>query len=354
MFCYVHIPFCESKCSYCRFASFSDFDALKIQLYVDFLCKQITAYQSKYSDRLESIYFWWGTPSLLKTPQLQIIIETLRSKYQIVPTAEITLETTPQNISLQSLKDWQNMWVNRVSLWVQSLNNKTLQEIWRYTKEDIYKWLTNLSQSDIAHISIDFIIGLPYTQIGDVQKDIIQLIQRFPKIQHISVYMLEDYYYPKNWAWVSLSVEEITWEYLKVRNFLQTQWFNRYELSNFAREGYECKHNTAYWNHSPVVAFWLDAHGYIDGKRYAYPNTFKKYYTGDFAYQEELIPQDIALEKIMFWLRTTGVENIYLQNANQKKIQEFIDWGYLKRDGENIVLQDLGMGIMDYIIKEII
>ena len=143
MFVYIHIPFCESKCKYCRFASFWWLQELKINKYVNYLIKEINPpIPNPFPPRekvdkksLKTIYFWWWTPSVLKIEQLEEIINLINLKKH--KKVEITLETTPSNLTENNLIWWKNIWINRISIWVQSLNNDTLKEIWRGNKWDI-------------------------------------------------------------------------------------------------------------------------------------------------------------------------------------------------------------------------
>jgi coproporphyrinogen III oxidase-like Fe-S oxidoreductase len=303
---------------------------------------------------LESIYFWWGTPSILSEQQLSKIIWTVETKFGYHKNIEITLESTPQNITPWNIKAWEKLWINRISTGVQSLNLKTLKEIGRVTPKMIFEWLWNLEKSKIQNISVDFIIGLPYTKPWDVQKDISRILKAYPYITHVSVYMLEDYYYPDHWASNSFSHDLYQQEYDQVQAFLLTKGYQRYEISNFARPWYACQHNQAYWNHTSMIAFWLDAHGYIDGKRYAYPNTFTKYYTGKLAYEEVLTPEEVRLEKYMFWLRTQGISLTLEPFLDAKKIEYFIEHWHLYKTKTHLVLHEASTSILDHILQEII
>lgn len=353
MFAYIHIPFCESKCKYCKFSSFSKIEESKIKFYIDFLIKSIEENTWKI-ESLDSIYFWWWTPSSIDQKYIVEVIEVLKKKYWFKDDIEITIETTPQNITNENIEIWEKNWVNRVSVWVQSLLEKTLYEIWRDKKEKILKWLTLLDNSKIKSISVDFIIGLPFVEKGWVKNDITYILDTFKSVNHISVYMLEDYYYWEKWKDLILKEEDFLSEYLEIKDLLNEREFLRYELSNFAKIGYECKHNKAYWNHSDIVAFWLGAHGFQDWKRYAFWDTFTSYYSWKKLYEEWLSKSDIVLECIMFWLRTTGISQDLQTYLDMNKVKYYLEEKFLEKKWETLILGEKGITLLDYILKEII
>nr|MDD3720303.1 radical SAM family heme chaperone HemW [Candidatus Gracilibacteria bacterium] len=358
MFCYIHIPFCESRCKYCRFSTFVENDNLKKQFYVDFLVKSIENNNLGFKiqeSNLKSIYFGGGTPTSLSNIQLLSIIQTLKEKFNFSHNIEITLETTPNNITSKNLEEWDKMGINRLSLGIQTLNNNALNEIGRIDKNEIFEKLNLLRLSKIKNISVDFIIGLPYVNKGETFKDISYILDNYSFVKHISLYMLEDYYdYPESWQKLSIKEEDFLGEYVMCKNYLEEKGFYRYELSNFAKKDFQCKHNKAYWNHSELIAFGLSAHGFLNNTRYTYPNTFSKYYTGLIEFDEKLSKKDIFLEKVMFGLRTNGLEKDIYEKLNMLKINEFINGKMLEIKNNKLIIKDIGVVILDYIIKEIL
>lgn len=369
MFSYIHIPFCESKCKYCRFASIWKISNILIDKYIKHLLNDIKDFKRpvKNAGLLSSIYFWWWTPSILQKSDLQEIINTLKNKFWLKENIEITLETTPKNITKENLISWQSLWINRISIWIQTLNNKTLEFIWRDNKETILNWLELIKNSKIENISVDFIIWLPYVKSWEILNNIKYILENYSYIKHISVYMLEDYYvwekddssfqkitYPIDWKNLWLQEDEYLSEYLEIKKYLEIKWFKRYELSNFAKESYECKHNRWYWDHSEIVWFWLWSHSFVNNFRYAYKDDFIGYYWGKLEYEEEILQKDIFLEKILFWLRTSGINKEIYNKLNQTKINEFINSWLLEIKNENLTITDNGISLIDKIILEII
>ncbi len=387
MFCYIHIPFCQSRCKYCRFSTFAWKPDLDKEIYVDYLVKNIengvlhtpctlaiSQWQNSESQKtLNSIYFWWWTPTSLSNSQLEKIIIALKNKFSFGKDIEITLETTINNITEENLIIWKKIWINRLSIWIQTLNNESLKEIWRSSKEEIIEKLDiienlfkknchSLEEGNLPcicfnwlSISLDFIIWLPYVKKWELLQDLKFIIEKYDFINHISLYMLEEYYdYPEKWQDLSISEEDFLEEYLLCKNYLEEKWFKRYELSNFAKKWYECKHNKAYWNHKNMLAFWLWAHWFLDWVRYAYPNNFTDYYSWKLDYVEELSNKDLFLEKIMFGLRTIWLEQEIYKKLNQEKTKYFIEQKLLDFKQDKLVLLDNWVVLIDYIIKEIV
>lgn len=363
MFSYIHIPFCESKCKYCRFASFWWIQDLKVKKYVKFLINEIKSFNTYYISQ-ESIYFWWWTPSILSISQLQTILDLFEKKGK---DTEITLETTPKNITLENIIWWKSIWINRLSIWVQSLNDKTLKEIWRGQKWDIICALDNIKQIWFENVSLDFIIWLPYVNNWELKKNIEFLLDNYDFIKHISVYMLEDYYdadsekdtnfekvtYPKDWSVLWIKEEDFLWEYIEIKSFLEERWFNRYEISNFSKPWFECRHNKAYWDHSEISWFWLWASYFLNKTRYTNSDNFSDYYTNNNKFSEKLTSRELFLESIMFGLRTTGIKKENYKLLNQEKIQEFIENWFLKYEESFLKLNDKWIVFLDYILREI-
>lgn len=368
MFCYIHIPFCESRCKYCRFSTFVEKDEIKKQFYVDYLIKNINDFNSQLIspniknelNPLKSIYFWGWTPTSLSNFQLAKIIDSLKNKFSFLNNIEITLETTPNNISFQNIENWSKMWINRLSLWIQSLNEKALSEIWRIDKKWILDKLDIIenyfaTNKTIISISLDFIIWLPFVKKWETKDDINYILSNYTFVKHISLYMLEDYYdYPKKWQELSIKDEDFLWEYINCKKYLNKKWFAKYELSNFAKLDFECKHNQAYWNHSKICAFWLSAHWYLDKYRYWYKNDFKAYYKWDFEYIEKLSENDIFLEKSMFWLRTSWLEENIYKNFDKQKLIELREKKLLKFIDNKLLVTDKWVILLDYVLKELI
>jgi oxygen-independent coproporphyrinogen-3 oxidase len=340
---YIHIPFCEQKCNYCRFASTWKIQNLHIEKYVNFLCEEIKNQKSdifhkRNKNIIETIYFWWWTPWVLNLKQFEKIFKTIKNNFFLDKNCEISIETTPDKISEENLIWWKKLWINRISIWVQTLNEKSLKEIWRWEKWDILKALKNIKNNLIKNISLDFIIWLPYVKKWEILENIKFILNNYNFIKHISIYMLEDYYsadkiietkydnitYPKIWGKLWLNEEDFLEEYSNIKSFLLKKWFVNYEISNFAKSWYESRHNKWYWNHKEVFAFGMWAWWYVNWLRYLNADNFKDYYAWKKIFEEKLDKDNIFLEKVMFWLRTSWLKKEFYKKLNQEKITYFI------------------------------
>jgi oxygen-independent coproporphyrinogen-3 oxidase len=321
------------------------------------------------SAKINTIYFWWWTPWVLREKQLDKIFTAIKVNYTFTKNIEITLEVTPDTVSKESVELWKKVWINRISMWVQTLNSKSLEVIWRGSKGDIEAALKILKEAHLEKISmsVDFIIWLPYVKKWEIVANIEYLLKNYGFITHISVYMLEDYYnadkiietkydnitYPENWWKLWLHEDQYLEEYVDVKKFLEEKWFFRYEISNFAKKWYECTHNQWYWSHKEVKAFWLWAYWYVDWVRYANSENFTQYYAGKKIYESELTQKDIFIEKMMFQLRTTWLrKNVYSQ-LNQEKITELLQEKFLIKKSDRIILSDKWVLVMDTILSQI-
>jgi len=367
-YCYIHIPFCELKCKYCRFASIWVSQKLKIDFYIKNLISEIKKSPYK-KEILNSVYFGGWTPSVLSEKQLSEILSALKNKFSFSKNIEITIESTPNNVTKENLQIWKKIWINRVSIWIQTLNLESLIEINRGNKGDIEKCFSNLENfNNIENISLDFIIWLPYVFSGEILENIKYILEKYNFVKHISVYMLEEYYsadkiietkfdnitYPKNWNKLWISQEEYLKEYIWIKNYLIEKWFNNYEISNFGKSWFECNHNKAYWNHKEILAFWMWAWGFVDWKRYLNADNFLDYYNWKKIFEDKLSKNDIFLEKLMFGLRTFWIKKEIYDKLDKEKIEYFIENWYLKKESNKIILSDSWILVMDYILKEII
>lgn len=321
MLCYIHIPFCAKRCKYCQFALTINKKS-KMKIYLSHLLKEIENF-NHIDNKLETLYLWGGTPTSYTPSELSMILSKLKEKFEFDKNLEFTLETTPDNVTENNLKAWKDMWVTRISMWVQSLDNKVLKEVTREDNSKIFQAL-DILENNFENVNIDFIIGLPYQKKWDLIKNIRVLIDKYTCIKHISPYMLEDYNYTSDWDNLIMNESILADEYKDVIKYLNSRWFKRYELSNTAKKNYKCKHNLWYWRHKEYVWFGLSSGSFLDGQRIQNSEDFKEYYL----WKKEintLTEEDIKEEKIIFWLRGQGV-NTEIFNCTHKVLQLEKEW----------------------------
>lgn len=278
---YIHIPFCIQKCYYCDFISYTNKEE-KIEVYIQALKKEIEEESKQKEGEVTTIYFGGGTPSLLKSNHIQEVIETIRRHYKVVETAEITIEVNPGTVKEEALKEYKQMGINRLSIGLQSTKNKLLKQIGRiHTYEEFLTCYELARKAGFRNINVDLMLGLPNQTLQDVMESVQEVIQLEP--EHISLYslileentplqaMIEKKIY-------SLPEEELERKmYWKTKQLLEKNKYHHYEISNFAKEGYESKHNVNCWSQKEYLGFGIAAHSYFNHKRYCNTDSIEEY-----------------------------------------------------------------------------
>jgi oxygen-independent coproporphyrinogen-3 oxidase len=314
---YVHIPFCRRRCYYCDFPVYvvgdrrSGDNSQLVQTYVAVLCQEIRHSQPS-GQPLTTIFFGGGTPSLLTPPQLAQILQTLETAIGISPSAEISLEIDPGTFTLPQLRDYLTAGVNRISMGVQAWQDPLLQLCGRsHCVADIERSIDLIYQADIQNWSLDLISGLPEQTMAMWQESLAQAIAARPA--HLSVYDLivepqtpfAKQYQPSQYP---LPSDDITATmYRTAQQVLTAAGYEHYEISNYGRPGFACRHNQVYWHNLPYYAFGMGAASYLCGSRFTRPRYTQAYFDWVAAgchYEPELLSQsDRFLETIMLGLR---------------------------------------------------
>ena len=355
---YIHLPFCERKCLYCAFTSFVSSDDVQKE-YVKHLIKEIENFKDGY--KAKTIYFGGGTPSVLRLDLLEKIFDALKNKFEIEKDAEITMEVNPNSVDEEKLGFYKRLGVNRLSMGIQSLNDKTLKKLGRLhtKKEALYE--LQLATKFFDNVSCDLILGL------EKEKNVVKYARKLIKfgIKHISCYILEVhentplYSLVKNKKYQPLNDEAVAKSYEKLRKFLEKQGFNQYEISNFSLVGFESKHNLAYWSYDDYVGFGLSSHSFLDGARYENSSNLKAYYEGKG--QSETITNDKEIEeRILLGLRCkNGVDLEKLKNLGyilekNEFFMQFLEKNILKKVNNRIFLNPNYYAVSDFIIEHLL
>lgn len=280
---YVHIPFCVSKCNYCSFVS-KNASCQEIQKYIDFLCDEIEIKSKLYKDKVvSSIYFGGGTPSFINDNFIKKIMVVIKSNYVIKNDAEISIECNPCSTTLKKLKTYKEVGINRISFGVQSMNDKLLKIIGRkHSSKMVIDAITTAKEVGFKNISCDLMIGIP----NQTKEDLIESFNILQKqdIMHISAYMLmleegtKLYDDVKSGKLKVASDDDCVEMYNELEKSLKQYEFNRYEISNFSKKNFECKHNINYWDMGEYLGFGVSAHSFVKSVRFANFNDFDGYY----------------------------------------------------------------------------
>lgn len=268
---YVHIPFCVKKCNYCDFLSMPADDTVKKQ-YVQALKNEIVFYAESLPEKLETIYFGGGTPSVLMPEQLTELLDLIRSKFDVYPDAEISIEINPATIDYKGLHKLRQAGFNRLSIGLQSVQNDKLLLLGRiHTYEQFMQTYQNARQAGFQNINIDCMSALPGQSLEEYVDGLHKIILLNP--EHISSYSLiieeNTPFYEQYANHKELLPDEETDRamYHETKRILQEAGYFRYEISNYAKAGFESRHNSGYWKRVPYLGVGLGASSFIHGCR---------------------------------------------------------------------------------------
>lgn len=273
---YLHIPFCERKCNYCDFYSGSFIAELR-KGYVDKLCSEIEKWGRLNTCPIDTIYFGGGTPSLLSSDELAKIMSTVRASFVIADDAEITCEVNPGDDSA-FLKTAATLGVNRISIGIQSSSESELKLLGRrHSFNDAVKTVKLAKKLGITNISADLMIGLPNSTIDTLERSVFDILSL--DIPHISSYILKiEEGTPFHRKGVALPDDDsVADQYLYLCKRLEGADYCHYEISNFAKLGFESRHNNKYWLSEEYIGIGPSAHSFFCGRRFYYPRSIEAF-----------------------------------------------------------------------------
>lgn len=374
---YLHWPFCTSKCIYCDFISFQDHADFQIQ-YHRALCKEIESWSKSNTlppKPLQTIFIGGGTPSLYPIDLMEELFTTLKNNIDCSKLSEVTIECNPSDITEEKLDAWHSLGINRISIGIQILDDRTLGLLNRHqTVNDAQRALAIVPKY-FSNISVDLIIGLPGVSQATWDATLATVLA-WP-LKHLSVYALT--VYEKTTLYFSvqqnnlslLSDEAMADAYLNSVQKLEANNFIQYELSNFCHPGYESVHNIAYWDRKPYRGFGLNAasfdgtsrttnhanlSNYIAAMEHSTPETF-------YASIETLTPEQVQMETLMLALRQKkGMDLqsvVYLtKHADRERIMANVaqleEAGLIVINGGSVRLTPKGMVLENEVVLKLI
>ena len=275
---YVHIPFCKKKCDYCDFISYCD-KGMLISDYIESVIKEIES--QNIQSKITTVYIGGGTPSYIDSKYIIKILEKIKEK-NISEDAEITIEVNPGTVTEEKLKDYINCGINRLSIGLQSTKDEILKEIGRiHEYADFLNTYNMAKKIGFNNMNVDLMIGLPNQKIIDIKESLEEILELNPN--HISVYSLILEEGTSLFKKVEDGVLKIPDEELErnmywyVKNTLELNGYIHYEISNFAKEGYESKHNLNCWNQKEYIGIGCAAHSYKNITRYSNTENIEEY-----------------------------------------------------------------------------
>lgn len=376
---YIHIPFCRNKCYYCDFYSESICDTFKdsiVEKYINSVCREILENTDILSTHtITSIYFGGGTPSLIDAKYIKQIIDTLYM-FDVSVAAENTIELNPIDCKIDKLKEYINMNINRISVGIQSTNLNTLKKIGRENKSlDIKTVYDNIRLAGFNNISFDTITGLPDETLKMFEDTINNILALGENIVHISAYSLEVHentkldFLIKN-EFLKLPNEDLERDMKHMLDKkLEAKGLIRYEISNYAKVGFESKHNLMYWTCKEYLGFGTAAASFITNTRYTNISNIQKYIENIKAgvsardSVEELDELGLIKEYIILHLRLksginkTDFKLTFLKNINDMfstEIKKLTDQKLLIEDKDKIYLSNKGEDLANIVWQEFI
>lgn len=363
---YIHIPFCRQACHYCDFHFSTN---LKTQSeMINTIAKEIDDRKTYLNDRIQTIYLGGGTPSLLSADQIRLLMDTIHDQFEVINTAEITLEANPEDLTLSKAKDLFDLGVNRLSIGIQTFDEKKL--IWmnraHSSKEAIHAF-ENARSAGFQNISLDLIYAIPDHQKEQWEADLAAITDLQP--EHISLYGLtvENQTVFGKWEQqnklVQVPDDEAANQYLFAIEYLKNRGFRQYEVSNFGKEDFHSRHNNAYWSGLPYLGVGPGAHSF-NGKSRRFnvrsnPKYLKAVQNGTSYYETEVLSKTQRInEQILTQLRTARGLNleslnsamgVELMKLHSDFIQDIIAQGLIEINGGFLSLSPKGFLVADEI-----
>lgn len=372
---YIHIPFCKQKCFYCDFASLATNTVQDnlYQKYINAVCQEIILYKKLFPDScIDTIYFGGGTPSILPPNLIIQVLNTIKASFTVNNDIEITMEANPCTIDKEKLMYLYQNGINRLSFGVQAVQNDLLKKIGRiHTITDAENALNWAKQVGFNNISIDLMYGLPTQTLNMLQEAVNWAVKQ--EIQHISIYGLQieentvfgKLYDTGNLILPSEEILEKMYDYLTAE--LPLKNYQRYEISNFALNGFESKHNLSYWQDKPFLGIGAGAHGYYQQKRVQNPFDLKLYIKKCNQQQLPFIDEEIVdtiahMEEFCFLaLRmSSGIDkykfkqifNISIENIYMDTLKKLIKKNLIINTDSHIYLTKQGMKFGNQVFSE--
>lgn len=368
---YIHIPFCAQKCLYCDFPSFARKDHLR-KAYIEALNKEIISLREKYNNiEINTIFIGGGTPSVLEADELECLLKEV-AKLNMAKDVEYSMECNPGNLTEEKLEVMKKYGVNRISMGLQAKQDNLLKGLGRIHNYKTFKENFLLAKKvGFNNINVDLMFGLPNQRLNEWEETLREIISLEPA--HISAYSLiiEEgtafYNLYENDKLKLPTEEEERKMYHLAKKILEENGFNQYEISNYAKEGKECRHNLAYWNMDNWIGVGSASASYMDGKRIKNISSVEEYINsinekGEAI--EEIInnSKNDNMEEFMFMglRKINGIDenefkNRFSMNINDvygEILNKYIDEGLLIRDSGRIFLSEKGIEISNIIMAD--
>lgn len=356
---YIHIPFCKTICTYCDFCKFY-YNEEWIDNYLKELKREIKLNYK--GEIIDTIYIGGGTPSCLSIRELNELFDIIKL-FNLSDNVEFTFECNIENITKEKLYLLYKCGVNRISIGVQTLNNKYLNFLNRnHTKEEVKNKINLTKNIGFKNINVDLIYAIPSQTLKELKQDLKYIIDL--NVTHISCYSLiiepnTKLYIDK----IKKIDDDLDYEmYKEICEYLKDRGYNHYEVSNFSKEGYNSRHNLTYWNNDEYYGFGVGASGYINGYRYDNTRSLNNYLKGNYIANKEQLSIDIIIEnefilglrKIKGINKKTFYKKYNIDIKSIEVVNKLLKEEKLLEDSDNIYINPLYIYISNEILIEFI
>ena len=366
---YIHVPFCLSKCHYCDFCSEQRADEEKKEQYVKRLCEEIKLFSEKIGETddtpvADTVYFGGGTPTLLSAEQFGRVLGVIDEKFGIVKDAEITAETNPKSADGEKLGEIRKSGVNRLSIGMQSVHDNELKALGRiHSFEDFFYTYYDARRVGFENISVDLMYGIPQQTIESFSRSVETLAAACP--EHISSYSLTveegTNFYRRRDKLAFPDEDTVSDMYTDMGEILAKYGYHKYEISNFAKEGRESRHNLKYWRLDDYLGFGAAAHSCFSGKRFAHSRDIDAYLGGKniIIDIEELSEKRKMNEYVMLGMRLA--DGIALSEFKERFGRDFLSEfetferfkpEFIRMDPKRCAFTEKGMLVSNYILSD--
>ena len=360
---YIHIPFCVSKCKYCDFKSAPSCPKERSD-YVESLCEKIRSYEEfAKAYRVVSIFIGGGTPSVLDALQMKDIFCAIKETFELTEDAEITIEMNPGTVTKEKLLSYRECGVNRLSIGLQSVNNHELVALGRiHSYEEFLETYQMAREAGFLNINIDLISAIPYQTVESWKSTLHTVCKVNP--EHISAYSLiieegtpfYERYGEGKYDDELPSEEDERQMYHDTREILAAYGYERYEISNYAKPGYECRHNLGYWERCEYLGIGAGAASLIGNKRFTQGDSFSD------EFEVEELTRENEMEEFMFLglrkikgvssVKFEEVFNVSMREIYGNVIESMVEKGLLEEVDGVVRLTEAGIDVSNYVMSE--
>ena len=376
---YIHIPFCKQKCYYCDFVSYAKNEKF-FERYIEALLEEMNNFFDNNDVEIKTIYIGGGTPSIIDAKYIEKIMNFFKEKDLLKKTKEITIEVNPGTVDEEKIKCYKKAGINRLSIGLQSTDDNMLKKIGRiHCYKDFLNTYKFAKEAGFDNINVDIMIGLPKQKISDVKNTLEKIINLEPEPpKHISVYSLIVEENPPIEKMINEGTLELPNEenernmYWYVKNFLELNGYNHYEISNFAKDGYESIHNSDCWKQKEYIGFGVAAHSFINDVRFGNTSNLDEYLRNcenkDFENNRIIdeVEKDLFSKEQEFMLvGLRMIDGISIQEFKNKfgenpifvfksELSKLVEDGLLMVDFDRIKLTNRGLDLANLVWEEFV